>query len=90
MFNIYTYANGWEKHTAYSKQEEINKLIDLSNKYKTYHFITIEIDKKRIPNPHTILNEQDFKNYLQDFKLRQETCLELKNEITKYVKIKSL
>lgn len=87
MFNIYTYIGGWEKHTAYSKQEEINKLIDLSNKYKTYHFITIEIDKQRIPHPYTILNEQDFKNYIETYKMQQETCLELKNQITKKMKV---
>lgn len=90
MFYIYTCVEGWEKHTAYSKEDEINKLIDLSNKYKTYHFLTIEIDKQKTPHPYTLLNEQDFKEYIETYKMKQESCLELKNYITKDVKIKSL
>lgn len=88
MFNLYTYLNKWERFDLPTKKSAINRMIDISNQYKVYHFMLVENDPSKGPTVETILNEESFRQYLEEskdeFKNEKDmTCLELKKSILK-------
>lgn len=91
MFKLYSCNDGWKKlDQSYCECDIVNTMIDYHDKYKLNDFMVI----KRINGSDEFWartrNEEEYQEYMQDFNLRNESCIDLKDEITRYVKVKSL
>ena len=87
---LYAMLDGWKRFDCYNKEDLINKMIDLSNKFKIYNFLFITTDRNNCPTVYTIPNEESLKQYIKQYKeesIKNMTCLELKDYITKDVKV---
>lgn len=88
MFRLYTTLGGYEYlDHSYDERGIVDTMIGYHDKFKMYDYLIV----RRINNGDEVWartrTEEEFKQYLQDFKLRQETCMELKEYITKDIKV---
>lgn len=93
MYRLYVNINGWTEIDRSELQEDIiNTMIDDSQRYQHYYYMIKKVTDK--DETITIRNEQQLIDFLEKYRenqrLKQMSCLELKNEITKNIKVKSL
>lgn len=84
MYKLYGDTHGWDK-LIFSNYEEviINKMIATSNEYHLYHYLIIERMEDTDYIYKRIDGEEDFKNYLLDYKERKQNdinCFKLKRK----------
>lgn len=88
MFKLYAnVAYTWQKlDIAVDKKKVVNTMIDFSNKFNHYYFMIIERENGTDKNIEVTRSEEDFKQYLQNFKstiqpLEDMSCVDLKKYI---------